>query len=123
MEEIQERAKYAREQLKLVNDFCGRIGTRLLIVLFPDNNQVIRNYENSSWPSVMTEVCEEVGIPHLDLTPTLREMYAKLGSKLFTPYDPTHFQVEGNHAIARAVLEFVKARGALRPAAPSSRTQ
>ena len=105
---IRERERYSREQLPRAGEMSGRAGSTFGLVLFPDHKQLSRVYPRSLWPSIAVDICRDANIPFVDLAPALRQAYLTHGRRLLVPYDPTHYTVLGNEAIAEAVFAFLE---------------
>ncbi|MBW2493136.1 MAG: hypothetical protein JRE43_00150 [Deltaproteobacteria bacterium] len=91
--------------LELMKRVGSEEGFRLAVILFPVDYQVkselLVNQPQQNFARIMTEL----GIPHLDLLPLLRNQYQRDGVNLF--YDHCHYRPEGNEFLARPVADFL----------------
>jgi hypothetical protein len=107
-EHIIARERFARERLGLVSGLCESANARFILLLFPDNKQLLKEYPDSIWPSIVSNICRDKNIMHLELRPALSNAYAEHRGSLFVPYDITHYSPEGNRAIAEAIFDFIQ---------------
>jgi hypothetical protein len=105
---IRAREEHSREQLPRAKEMCAAGNAEFALVLFPDHKQLFRNYPRSLWPSLAVDICEQSGIPFVDLARSLRHAYVTHRRRLLVPYDPTHYTAIGNEAIANAVFSFLE---------------
>ena len=80
---------------------------RLLIVVFPIAEQLVREYPNAQYQTRVKAIAEKLKVPHIDLMPKFKEEFKEFGS-LFIEWDG-HPNAKA-HAIAASEIEryFVK---------------
>ncbi|MFQ5706814.1 MAG: SGNH/GDSL hydrolase family protein [bacterium] len=106
-EPIRQRRVEARKTLERMKSICDENDISFGVVLFPDSKQITRDYPASSWPSILTEICKDLNIPHVLLLPAIQRAHQKYGNAIFVPYDITHFCAPCNEVIAGAVYDFL----------------
>ncbi|MFV1994187.1 MAG: hypothetical protein ACC661_02025 [Verrucomicrobiales bacterium] len=110
----------------LLKRFTHRNGARLCVFYIPDRGQVTRFYQrydrefSIGFPDdidltrpeyrihqkSLTEQCESLGVPFLDLTPLI-EAEEKSGHHLYWNYDD-HLRAEGYQLVGNAMYEFYR---------------
>ncbi|HHT9119422.1 MAG TPA: SGNH/GDSL hydrolase family protein [Candidatus Hypogeohydataceae bacterium YC41] len=122
MSNLQEGWKLTRESLLEAKAICQNIKAKFVIILIPCKEQsywhIVKglikdseNYDIDQLNTLMKNFCEEQGITCLDLTPAFQE-HAKKGEQLYYTEDG-HWNKEGNHLAAEAILDFLKQQGLL----------
>ncbi len=111
----------------LANEVVGR-GGRLALLYFPDRRQVLpQAWEDTlqCWPKVramrwdldkpnrtLAKISQRLGVPYLDLTPSLREYVRQTGNSSFFDLDG-HFNRVGHVQVAEVVRSWVVGNGGL----------
>jgi hypothetical protein len=124
MPEIREGWKLTQENLMEAKAICQDIKAKLVVILAPYKEQAYWHIVNGMLKdsegcdvdqlyTIMRNFCEEKGITCLDLTPTFRE-HAQKGEQLYYAED-CHWNKEGNHLAAEAVLAFLRQEGLIPP--------
>lgn len=106
-EPIRQRRAEAKKTLSRMQEICTEQHAKFGVLVFPDYRQIMRAYPKSTWPSLMVEACQELGIPSVDLLAPIRREYDEHGRSIFQPYDDDHYSAECNRAIAQAVHAFL----------------
>lgn len=82
-------------------------GFKLLIAAFPAANQVISDMPDSSYPARLISMCEESGIPVVDLLPVFKANYTGDIRSLFFRYD-AHPNAHAHRIAAEAILQALR---------------
>ena len=107
-EPIKQRRVETRKTLSQMKQICEAQNVKLAIVIFPDFKQLNNDFPKSTWPGLLTEVCDELAIPYLKLLPAVQDAYKKRGRSILMPYDPVgHYNIEGHIAIGEALVDFL----------------
>jgi len=128
-EEQKEQAwRVTSEYLRMIGLRCREIGTELIVASIPDHNKVdpdarIRgiNPVNYEIEGRLAEICEEHGIPYLDLTPVMKKAFQTAETPLYY-YADRHLTPAGNEEVAESAhgRDLVSARAVAAPAFPAS---
>jgi lysophospholipase L1-like esterase len=93
-------ARYEEDLAKLA-ELCRASGARLLLVLFPFYEQVVKDAPADA-QARMTEIAARVGVPVLDLLPAFRRAGSRAGRLFLMPLDH-HPSATGYRVAAREV--------------------
>ena len=99
-----------------MRDFVRARGVKFAIVALPLHAQVYARFDAPIVDEPQRELlafCRESGIPCLDLLATLRARRAEQPY-----YDNCHYTPRGNEIVARLILDFLRASGALKQNTP-----
>jgi len=98
------------DALHRLHTLAAASGFRPLLVAFPIPIAVERPFPHSSYPSRLRALADREGMPLLDLNDAFRAVYRGHES-LFIPYDGDHPNAVGHDVAARAIVDFLMARG------------
>lgn len=93
------------EILTLIKSAAGARNAKLLVMLFPVKFQVEADFLRDEPQKKFRVVMENLGLPHLDLLPLLRERFQKEQKSQF--YDQCHLKDEANAWVGEAAAEFI----------------
>ena len=91
--------------LELMKQVGDERGFRLAVLLFPVSFQVQSEFLVDEPQREFDRHMTELGLPHIDLLPILREKYQRDGANVF--YDHCHYKPEGHAYLAKAVADFL----------------
>jgi hypothetical protein len=91
--------------LELMKQVGDERGFELAVLLFPVSFQVQSELLVDEPQREFSRHMSELGVPHIDLLPILREKYQRDGVNVF--YDHCHYRPEGHAYFAKAVADFL----------------
>jgi len=107
-EEVEKRRVETRKTLRRMKRLCEQRNIQFAVLIFPDYKQINKVFPKSFWPSLLTDICDELGIPYIDLLSPIQNAYAQHGRSIFLPYDVHHYSAEVHGGIAEALFEFLQ---------------
>ena len=108
-ETVQRGWERVDEGLRRLRELSSQNGFRTLVVAFPLQLRLDREYPASLYPGGLQDRCDREGLPFLDLEPAFRAAYSGHES-LYIPYDGDHPNARGHDIAAREIASFLESR-------------